>query len=79
MLFGISSVEWFGYLASIIVATSLMMNSIIKLRWINLLGATMFSVYGFIINAYPVGVLNLFIALDDIYYLIKISKKNSKQ
>ena len=64
--------EWFGYMASVIVAVSLMMSSILKLRWYNLLGAALFSVYGFLIHAYPVAVLNGFIALADIYYLIRM-------
>lgn len=64
--------EWFGYAASVVVAISLTMSSIIKLRWLNFAGATMFSVYGFLIKAYPVGLLNAFIALADIYYLYKI-------
>lgn len=65
-------VETFGYVASVIVAFSLMMKSIVKLRWYNLLGAAMFSAYGFMIGALPVGVLNLFIAICDIYYLYQM-------
>ena len=66
--------EILGYVASVIVAVSLMMNSLVKLRWINLIGSAMFSAYGFIIGALPVGVLNGFIALINIYYLIKMYK-----
>ncbi len=66
-----------GYVASIIVAVSLMMSSIIKLRIINLIGAAFFSLYGFLIEAYPVGFLNGFIALVDLYYIILfINKKD---
>ena len=68
----ISLLEWFGYGASVLVAVSLMMSSILKLRWYNLVGASMFSAYGFMIGALPVGFLNLFIALTDIYYLFRI-------
>ncbi len=64
--------EILGYVASVIVAISLMMSSIVKLRWLNLLGAALFSLYGFLIGALPVGFLNLFIAIADIYYLYKI-------
>ena len=64
--------EWFGYVASVIVAVSLMMSSIVKLRWYNLVGTSAFSVYGFLIHAYPVGVLNGFIALCDVYYLVRM-------
>ncbi|BDU50849.1 hypothetical protein [Haliovirga abyssi] len=68
----INWLEWFGYAASVVVAVSLMMSSIVKLRWYNLIGAGMFSAYGFLIGAMPVGFLNGFIALADIYYIIKI-------
>jgi len=64
--------EWLGYLASLIVLMSLLMSSIIKLRWINLFGSSMFSLYGFLIGALPVGYMNLCIAIINIYYLIKI-------
>ena len=68
----INWLEWLGYLASTIVLISLLMSSIIKLRWINLLGSSIFSLYGFLIGALPVGFMNLGIAFINIYYLIKI-------
>ncbi len=66
---------WFGYVASAIIALSMTMNSIVKFRWINLVGALSFATYGFLINAIPVTFLNGFIALVDIYYLSKIYSK----
>ncbi len=65
-------IEIIGYTGSVLVAVSLMMSSIVKLRLINLIGAVVFSTYGFIIGALPVGFLNGFIALVDIYYIIEI-------
>lgn len=64
--------EFLGYLASFIVLISLLMSSIIKLRWINLLGSAIFSLYGFLIGALPVGFMNLCISFINIYYLVKI-------
>ena len=64
-----------GYVASIIIAVSMTMNSIVKFRWINLVGAITFSAYGFIIGAFPVGLLNGFIVAVDIYYLYLIYSK----
>lgn len=64
-----SWVEWLGYLASLIVLLSLLMSSLIRLRWINLLGATLFTIYGLLIGAFPVALVNFVIALIDIYYL----------
>ena len=78
MLFNISWLEWIGYLSSVIVAISLTMSSIVKLRWYNLVGAAIFSFYGFMIGSLPVGLLNLFIAVANIYYLSRIySRKES--
>lgn len=68
----LSWLEVFGYAASVVVAVSLMMGSIVKLRWYNLFGALGFSIYGALIHAYPVAVLNGFIAIADLYYLIQI-------
>ena len=65
-------VEWIGYISSIVILISLTMSSIIKLRWINLLGAILFSIYGIFIGAMPVAVVNLGIALIDIYYLWRL-------
>lgn len=67
-------IEMIGYLASLIVAISLMMSSVLKLRLLNLAGSLVFSIYGFIIKSYPVGFLNLFICIVNIYYLFKMVK-----
>ncbi len=72
MLFGISWLEWIGYLGSVLVAVSLTMSSIKKLRWYNLVGASVFSFYGFMIGSLPVGLLNLFIVVTNVYYLFRM-------
>ncbi|PWA06102.1 hypothetical protein [Flavobacterium psychrotolerans] len=66
---------WIGYAASVIIALSMTMSSIIKFRWINITGAILFSTYGFLIHAFPVGILNGIIVLVDIYYLVNIYSK----
>ena len=66
----INWLEWFGYAASLVILISLMMSSIVKLRWINLVGAIMFSTFGFMIGSVPTGGLNAGIALIDIFYLV---------
>ena len=73
----INWLEWLGYLASVVVLISLLMSSIIKLRWINLVGSSLFSLYGFLIGALPVGFMNFGIALINVYYLVKLY--NSKE
>jgi hypothetical protein len=71
----IGTLQWIGYIASVIIAISMTMNSILKFRWINLVGALTFSTYGWLIGAWPVGILNAFIAIVDIYYLLRIYSK----
>ncbi|HHN48661.1 MAG TPA: hypothetical protein ENN08_07015 [Bacteroidales bacterium] len=71
----ISNLQWIGYIASVIIAISMTMNSILKFRWINLAGAATFATYGYLIGALPVGLLNTFIVGVDIYYLVSIYSK----
>ncbi|WP_069132869.1 GNAT family N-acetyltransferase [Rhodohalobacter halophilus] len=64
--------ELIGYLASLLVAISLMMSAIVKLRIINLIGSLTFTIYGVLIDAWPVALMNALIVFVNIYYLIKI-------
>lgn len=61
--------ELLGYGASLLVAVSLTMKSIVRLRVINLLGALVFVLYGLLIRAYPVALMNGLIVGIDLYYL----------
>lgn len=70
----IQAAEIIGYIGSVLVAISLMMSGIVKLRVINFVGAAIFSAYGFMVHAIPVGLLNGFIAVVDLYYLYDIFK-----
>ncbi len=67
--------QWVGYAASAVIAISLAISSIVKFRWLNLAGALVFSTYGFLIGAIPVGILNGIIAIVDVYYLVIIYGK----
>jgi hypothetical protein len=68
----INTVELIGYLGSILVAISLMMKSLLRLRIINLIGALFFTVYGVLLGAYPVAFLNGLIVCIDLYYLYQM-------
>lgn len=67
--------ELYGYLGSVLIAISLMMGDIRKLRWINLVGAGTFASYGLLIGAWPVAALNGFIVLIDIVHLWQIYRR----
>ena len=69
-------IEYVGYLASILIGISMFMKDIVKL--INLSGAILFTVYGFIIKSYPVAIVNLIISFTNIYYLFKMYNNDSK-
>lgn len=64
--------EVIGYAASALVAVSLMMSSILRLRLINLVGSATFAVYGLLIQAYPVAAMNGFIVLINLFYLYRM-------
>lgn len=67
--------ELLGYLASALIATSLLMRSIVRLRIFNMAGALTFSLYGFLIGAYPVGILNLVTASINVVQLIRLRRR----
>ena len=68
-MFGIPLIEWIGYLE--LIAISMFMKDIVKLRFINLVGSLLFAFYGFSIKAYPVAIINSIIVFVNIYYLYK--------
>jgi hypothetical protein len=64
--------EWFGMAASLMVAISLTMQNIKKLRIVNLIGSIVFTVYGAGIHSISVLVLNLFTVGVNIFFLRRI-------
>ena len=67
--------DWIGYLGSLVVLISLLMSSIKKLRWINLVGAVIFAFYGFMITSIPTGFMNVGIAIIDIAFLVRMYRQ----
>jgi hypothetical protein len=65
-------IELTGYLASALIAVSLVMTNVWRLRLLNFIGALVFVIYGTAGKVYPVAAVNLFIAVVDLYYLICI-------
>ena len=64
--------ELLGYLASALVAISLMMSSVLKLRLINLAGGIAFFIYGVLIGAYPIVAVNTVTIVVNLYFLYRI-------
>ena len=70
-----SGLQLLGYAASILIATSLLMRSIVRLRLINLAGSATMSVYGLLIGAYPVAVLNLLTTTINLVQLARLQRR----
>ena len=70
----LNAVEIMGYMASVLVAVSLMMKNIVPLRIVNFAGCFLFTLYGISISAWPVAVMNGFGCLVNVYHLIKLKK-----
>lgn len=71
-------VEWFGYLASLVVLISLTMSSIIKLRVINFIGCLLFASFAYFIDSVPTIFMNLSIACINVYFLYQIYRSKEE-
>ncbi|WP_434796803.1 YgjV family protein [Terrisporobacter vanillatitrophus] len=77
-MFSFEYIELVGYAASILIAISLTMTDIYKLRIINSLGCLMFVIYGLNLGVYPVALANAIIIIINIYNLYKLKRTNNK-
>jgi hypothetical protein len=68
-------VELIGYLASAMILVSVTRTSILKLRLFSLAGAVTFVVYGLIIEAYPIALVNVVIIGIQIFFLRDLMSK----
>lgn len=66
---GASVHELIGYAGSALIVVSLMMQSLLRLRIVNLAGAAVFALYGVLIGAPPVWLVNGAIVLIDLWHL----------
>ncbi len=69
------SLELIGYLASALVAVSLLTSNVLRLRVLNLAGAVFFIVYGGLTRAWPVFAVNLFVAAIDLWHIISLRSR----
>jgi len=66
------TVEIIGYVASAIVLFSFLMRDIKKLRLVNIVGCSIFVVYGVYLNmSIPIIITNVAIILINVFYLAK--------
>lgn len=65
-------IELFGTAASLVIAASLMMRNLKRLRIINLAGSALFALYGLGIGSLPVFLVNVFIVGIDAFSLYRL-------
>lgn len=74
-LFGITTIEYIGYLASLMVLLSFTMKDVKKLRLVNMTGCILFIIYGFLMPTLRIGlpiiIANAAIFIVNTYYLTK--------
>lgn len=64
-----------GYIASVLLAISLMVTNDLSFRWLNTFGCLAFIAYGILIGAFPVILTNTLLLLINVFYLIKIYRR----
>ena len=77
-MFSFEPIELVGYGASILIAISLTMTDMYKLRIINSVGCLRFVIYGLNVGAYPVALANAIIIIINIYNVYKLRGMNEK-
>ena len=65
-------IEGFGYIATLLLALSLLVTNDLKFRWFNALGCVAFIVYGVMLKAFPVVLTNALLLAINSYYLYRI-------
>lgn len=69
-----TALQIFGWVGSLLIAASLTMRNIWRLRLWNLAGATVFAIYGALIGAWPVVILDGYIACVDLFHIFRMKR-----
>tara|TARA_B100000575_G_scaffold60531_1_gene45981 strand:+ start:96 stop:320 length:225 start_codon:yes stop_codon:yes gene_type:complete len=69
-----STLELVGWVATFVVIGSFLVNDMIKLRSINLVGATLWLIYGIIASSYSIMFLNIVVMSIQIFKINKLIK-----
>ena len=70
--------EMFGYLGTALVLISMMMNSMVKLRILNLSGSVIGMIYAAFCHTWPVVLLNVGMILIHVVHLVKEHKSKEE-
>ncbi|MCB1151329.1 YgjV family protein [bacterium] len=67
--------ELVGYVGSVIILISLALSSIVRLRLVNMIGGATFALYGWLVGAWPVTILNSLTATINLVYLLRMRRE----
>jgi hypothetical protein len=68
-----------GYLATIFLALSLLVNNDLQFRWFNTLGCLSFIVYGALFGAFPVILTNTILLVINVWHLVKVYRFRAEE
>jgi hypothetical protein len=71
-------VEFIGYAASAFVLLSFVMKKMILLRIINVIGCSLFVIYGVLLWSFPIILTNVAIVLVNTYFVVRILGKQKE-
>ena len=75
----LNPVEMLGYAGTALVVLSFLNRSMLKLRLLNTIGAAVITLYAFLINAWPMVLLNALLAgINGYHYVLLVREGNSK-
>ncbi len=65
--------EIFGYIGTALVLTSMLMTSVVKLRFFNAAGSLVSMIYAYLSGTWPVVFLNFFLLIINVVQLIRLN------
>jgi len=71
-------VDFIGYAASAFVLLSFVMKKMILLRIINVIGCSLFVIYGVLLWSFPIILTNVAIVLVNTYFVVRILGKQKE-
>ena len=74
-----SYVEILGIFSTVLIMVSLMQKDEARLRFINMIGSVLFTVYGLIIGAFSVWLLNGICIFINLYHFIRVVRSRKKK
>ena len=69
-------IEILGIVATLFVLLSFSLKGELKIRFVNSFGAMLFVIYGVLIQAWSIWILNIALLMIHIYFLVKPHRKS---